>query len=132
MGRHARLVVADVALHVVQRGNNRQHCFRQDNDRLVYLSLLKQAASFWQCSLHAYCLMSNHIHLLFTPPHERACSAMMRDLGREYAAYFNRRYERTGSLWERPFRSCLVDSATYVLACYRYIERNPRSTPPSA
>ena len=125
MGRYARLVVPDVALHVVQRGNNRQNCFRQDNDRLVYLSLLKDALALRHCALHAYCLMTNHVHLLFSPRDETGCSLVMRDLGRDYAAYFNRRYERTGSLWERPFKSCLVDSADYVLACYRYIERNP-------
>jgi putative transposase len=125
MGRHARLVVPDVALHVMQRGNNRQDCFHHDNDRLVYLSILREAAALRQCAIHAYCLMTNHVHVLFTPPHEEACSLMMRDLGRDYASYFNRRYSRTGSLWERPFKSCLVDSAPYVLACYRYIERNP-------
>jgi putative transposase len=69
--------------------------------------------------------MTNHVHLLLTPAGDEACSLMMRDVGRDYAAYMNRRYERTGSLWERPFKSCLVDSAAYVLACYRYIERNP-------
>ena len=125
MGRYARLVVPDVALHVVQRGNNRQDCFLHDNDRLVYLSLLKEGLAFRRCALHAYCLMTNHIHLLMTPADGQSCSLTMRDLGRDYAAYFNRRYERTGSLWERPFKSCLVDSADYVLACYRYIERNP-------
>ena len=125
MGRYARLVVPDVALHVVQRGNNRQDCFLHHNDRLVYLSLLRDGVAFRHCALHAYCLMTNHIHLLITPGDEEACSLMMRDLGRDYAAYFNRTYERTGSLWERPFKSCLVDSADYVLACYRYIERNP-------
>jgi putative transposase len=125
MGRHARLVVPEVALHAVQRGNNRQDCFHHENDRLVYLSILKDAADLRQCAIHAYCLMTNHVHLLFTPPYQEACSLMMRDLGREYAAYFNRRYTRTGSLWERPFKSCLVDSASHVLACYRYIERNP-------
>lgn len=125
MGRSARLVVPDVALHMVQRGNNRQDCFLHDNDRLVYLSLLRNGVVFRHCALHAYCLMTNHIHLLVTPRDAEACSLMMRDVGRDYAAYFNRRYERTGSLWERPFKSCLVDSAAYVLACYRYIERNP-------
>jgi len=125
MGRYARLVVPDVALHVIQRGNNRQDCFLHDNDRLFYLSLLKDGLRFRECALHAYCLMTNHIHLLLTPRDGRACSLIMRDLGRDYAAYFNRRYERTGSLWERPFKSCLVDSSDYVLACHRYIERNP-------
>ena len=125
MGRFARLVVPDVALHIVQRGNNRQDCFLHENDRLVYLTLLRNGLAFRQCALHAYCLMTNHIHLLVTPRDAEACSLMMRDVGRDYAAYFNRRYERTGSLWERPFKSCLVDSADYVLACYRYVERNP-------
>lgn len=125
MGRYARPVFPGVALHAVQRGNNRQDCFHRDNDRLVYLSLLGDAARLRHCAIHAYCLMTNHVHLLFTPEDEAGCSLLMRDVGRDYAAYFNRRYERTGSLWERPFKSCLVDSAEYVLACYRYIERNP-------
>src|SRR4051812_5493709 len=125
MARHPRIVVPGVALHVCQRGNNRQDCFRQDNDRLVYLSLLRDYASYRQCAIHAYCLMTNHVHLLVTPAHAEGCALMMRDLGRCYAAYFNRRYEKVGALWQHPFRSCLVDSAEYVIACYRYIERNP-------
>ena len=125
MARHPRLIFPDVALHVLQRGNNRQDCFLQDNDRLVYLSILRDLARLRQCAIHAYCLMTNHVHMLITPPSAIACSLLMRDLLRRYAAYFNRRYSRTGSLWQRPFRSCLVDSADYVLACYRYIELNP-------
>lgn len=125
MARHPRLIFPDVALHVLQRGNNRQDCFLQDNDRLVYLSILRDLARLRQCAIHAYCLMTNHVHMLITPPSAMACSLLMRDLLRCYAAYFNRRYSRTGSLWERPFRSCLVDSSDYVLACYRYIELNP-------
>jgi len=125
MARHPRLIYPDVALHVVQRGNNRQNCFLHDNDRLVYLAILRDVAHLRQCLIHAYCLMSNHVHLLITPPSTVACSLMMRDVLRCYAAYFNRRYSRTGSLWERPFRSCLVESSAYVLNCYRYIELNP-------
>jgi len=125
MARHPRLVVPGIALHVHPRGNNRQECFRQDADRLVYVSMLGEAASHRRCAIHAYCLMTNHVHLLLTPQDEESCALLMRDLGRGYAAYFNRRYDKTGALWERPFRSCLVDSAEYVIACYRYIERNP-------
>src|SRR5689334_23149847 len=125
MARHPRLVVPGVALHVHPRGNDRQDCFRQDADRLVYLSMLRECASHRRCAIHAYCLMSNHVHLLVTPQEDQGCALLMRDLGRGYAAYFNRRYSKTGALWERPFRSCLVDSAAYVVACYRYIERNP-------
>lgn len=125
MSRHPRLVIPGVALHVRQRGNDRQNCFRHDNDRLVYLSMLRDLSRLRRCAVHAYCLMTNHVHLLLTPADEVGCALMMRDLGRCYAAYFNRRYEKSGALWERPFRSCLVDSADYVIACYRYIERNP-------
>jgi putative transposase len=69
--------------------------------------------------------MSNHVHLLLTPPSAEACARMMRQLGQRYTRYFNRRYLRTGTLWEGRFRSCVVESARYVLACYRYIELNP-------
>ena len=125
MARHARFVVPDVALHIIQRGVDRRECFIGDSDRLVYLSNLRQLLAHKHCALHAYCLMTNHVHLLLTPPDAQSCSALMRDLGQRYVAYFNRRYDRTGTLWEGRFRSCLVDSAPYVLACYRYIERNP-------
>jgi putative transposase len=125
MGRHSRLIVPGVALHVRQRANARQSCFRQDNDRLVYLSLLREHAAHRRCAVHVYCLMSNHVHLLVTPADEEGCALLMRDLGRSYAAYFNRRYDRMGNLWEHPFRSCLVESREYVLNCHRYIERNP-------
>ena len=125
MARHPRLIVPGVALHVHHRGNNRQDCFYQDNDRLVYLSILRDLSKLRGCALHAYCLMTNHIHALLTPQDDTGCSLMMRDLARRYAAYFNARYSRTGQLWEGRFRSCLVDSARYVLGCYRYIELNP-------
>ena len=125
MARHPRIVLPGVALHVTQRGNDRQDCFKQDNDRLVYLSLLRDYSRLRHCAIHAYCLMTNHVHLLISPEDARGCGLMMRDMGRRYAAYFNRRYEKVGALWQHPFRSCLVDSAEYVIACYRYVERNP-------
>ncbi len=75
--------------------------------------------------MHAYCLMTNHVHLLLTPPGVDSCSVLMRDLGQRYVQYFNSRHARTGTLWEGRFRSCLVESARYVLACHRYIELNP-------
>jgi putative transposase len=112
-------------MHIVQRGNNRIDCFRADADRLVYLSVLRELATLTHCAIHAYCLMTNHVHLLLTPESETGPSVLMRDLARCYASYVNRRYQRTGTLWEGRFRSCLVESAPYVLACYRYIEMNP-------
>jgi putative transposase len=125
MGRHARLIVPGVALHIRQRGHNGQDCFRERGDRLVYLAMLRDLCGHLPCALHAYCLMTNHVHLLLTPHDVSACALLMRDLGGCYGSYFNRRYARRGTLWEGRFRSCLVDSAAYVLACYRYIERNP-------
>lgn len=125
MARHPRVSFPGVALHVRQRGNDRQECFREDADRLVYLSALRAFCERWQCSLHAYCLMTNHVHLLLTPGDGGDCSMLMRDLGRSYVRYFNDRHGRTGTLWEGRFQSCLVDSAAYVIACYRYVEENP-------
>jgi putative transposase len=125
MPRRARYVVPDIALHVIQRGHNRNSCFKDDTDRMVYLANLAELLGKTACALHAYCLMTNHVHLLLTPPGAQACATLMRTLGQRYAQYFNRRYERSGALWEGRYRSCLVDSSAYVLACYRYIERNP-------
>ena len=112
-------------MHIRHRGVDRQECFRADADRLVYLSRLRELVRATRCALHAYCLMTNHVHLLLTPPDEGAPATLMRELGQCYVQYFNRRYGRTGTLWEGRFRSCLVESAGYVLACYRYIEMNP-------
>jgi putative transposase len=125
MPRQARLVVPNVALHVVQRGHDRRNCFRHDSDYLVYLSNLRDLSANTGCELHAYCLMTNHVHLLLTPRSPEGCALLMRSLGQRYVQYFNRRYARRGTLWEGRFRSCLVDSAPYVIACHRYIELNP-------
>lgn len=118
-------MVPDVALHIYQRGNNRQVCFRRPGDYLVYLAILREQFEKRACALHAYCLMTNHVHLLVTPQDATVCARLMRDLAGCYAGYFNRRYGRTGTLWEGRFGSCLVDSARYVLGCYRYVELNP-------
>jgi putative transposase len=125
MARHPRLIVPGVALHVYQRGNDGQACFREESDRWVYLSSLGEYAKRWQCALHAYCLMTNHVHLMLTPAHEDGPALLMRDLGRLYVRYFNDRHSRTGSLWEGRFHSCLIDSARYALGCQRYIDLNP-------
>src|SRR3954468_9233999 len=125
MARQPRLIVPDIALHIVQRGVDRQDCFSDETDRLVYLSLLRELCAETHCAVHAYCLMTNHVHLLLTPAASNAPSVLMRKVGQRYVPYFNRRYERTGTLWEGRFKSCLVESARYVLGCHRYIESNP-------
>jgi REP-associated tyrosine transposase len=125
MPRLARFILPGVAVHIVQRGNNRADCFRRDGDYMLYLLHLRELAAAFDCAVHAYCLMTNHVHMLITPPSAQNCMALMRNLGQRYVQHFNRTYERTGTLWEGRYRSCVVESAQYVLACYRYIEHNP-------
>src|SRR5258706_826975 len=125
MPRQPRLILPGVALHIIQRGNNRGACFVDESDYRLYLLHLRELAFKLECRVHAYCLMTNHVHLLLTPVSSDACVALMRDLGQRYVQYFNRRHHRTGTLWEGRFRSCVAESASYALACYRYIELNP-------
>ncbi len=125
MPRQPRPVIPEIPLQITQRGNNRQICFFDRSDFMVYLDLLRKAAKQSSCQLHAYVLMSNHIHLLVTPSDEAGPGAMMKSLGENYVRYVNRRYERTGGLWEGRYRSCLVQSETYLMVCQRYIELNP-------
>lgn len=124
MGRQPRFVVPDLPVHIVQRGNDRMPCFQVAEDYLVYLALLRSLMAK-AGRLHAFCLMTNHVHLLLSPVTVVAISALMRALAHRYAQYFNRKYSRTGSLWEGRYRSCVVESDSYVLACTRYIELNP-------
>lgn len=125
MPRTARTVLPGVALHVVQRGNNRAACFFTDGDRLAYLRLLLEYSRQAGCLVHAYCLMTNHVHLLLTPSEAGACGLLMKSVGQQYAQHVNRVHGRTGTLWEGRFRSSVAARADYVLACYRYIELNP-------
>lgn len=114
-----------VAVHVVQRGNNRAACFVSDEDRKFYLFHLARILPRAGCLLHAYCLMTNHVHLLLTTAESTGCGRLIKGVGELYARYFNRSYKKSGHVWEGRFKSCLVESEEYVLACYRYIELNP-------
>lgn len=125
MARHPRPDVPDVPQHIVQRGNNRGPCFFEDGHRLYYLGLLAAALRAHDVVLHAYVLMTNHVHMLATQRRAGGLSAMMQALGRCYVQWFNKRCDRTGSLYEGRFKSGLVDSDPYLLVCYRYIESNP-------
>jgi len=125
MPRPSRLVVAGQAHHIIQRGNNRQAIFFEDADRRFFLSALGDALGAHGCALHAYVLMTNHVHLLVTPEREAGVGGLMQSLGRRYVGHVNRLYGRTGTLWGGRFKSTIVDAEDYVLACYRYIEANP-------
>jgi putative transposase len=125
MPRRARLAIPGVPWHLIQRGNNRAVCFYAEEDYQFYLHYLEEFASRFGCSIHAYVLMTNHVHLLLTPQRADSASLMMKHLGQRYVQYINRSYRRSGTLWEGRFRSCLSQTEDYVLACYRYIELNP-------
>lgn len=125
MARPIRTVAPGVPLHVVQRGNNRATCFFDTGDFDRYLRFLHRAARDEHCRVHAYCLMSNHVHLLLTPEDQSACARFMKVVNQRYAQHLNRAHARTGTPWEGRYRSNVVYSMRYVLACYRYIELNP-------
>jgi len=125
MPRKPRFFVPGMPAHVVQRGNNRQATFFEDIDYEVYLSLVNEACDRYRCEIHAYVLMTNHVHILATPLEKESVSRMMQYVGRHYVPYVNQKYCRTGTLWEGRFKAAIVETATYLLACYRYIELNP-------
>ena len=125
MARKPRYNVVGLPQHVIQRGNNRQECFFNDEDRLFYCECLKEASKKYRCDIHTYVLMTNHVHLLTTPRIENGISFMMQSVGRRYVRYINNVYRRSGALWEGRYKASLVGSDNYVLACYRYIEQNP-------
>jgi putative transposase len=110
---------------VIQRGNNREACFYDEADYKAYLTFLKDAAIKHRVAIHAFVLMTNHVHLLLTPEDESGTGAMMQTLGRKYVQSFNHNHRRTGTLWEGRYKSTVVDADTYLLAVYRYIELNP-------
>lgn len=125
MARLPRVCPPDIPQHIIQRGNNRQPCFASEQDMQCYIHLLDEYARECGVAVHAWVLMTNHVHLLATPAEEGGISRMMQALGRRYVRYFNREYSRTGTLWEGRFKSCLIDSEHYMLRCQRYIELNP-------
>lgn len=125
MPRRPRLMLPGVPVHIIQRGNNRQACFVADEDYGAYLNWLEEYAGKCGCHMHAYALMSNHVHLLLTSDSIDGAGQMMKVLGQRYVQYFNRTYQRSGTLWEGRFRSCLTQEDGYLLSCMRYIELNP-------
>ena len=125
MGRLPRYEVPGVPQHVIQRGNNRQPIFADDGDYRAYLGWLGLAAAEHGVAIHAYVLMTNHVHLLVTPNTAGGIGRTLQSLGRRYVQYFNRSYGRTGTLWEGRYRSTVIDAERYFLTCSRYIESNP-------
>ncbi len=125
MARLPRLTLPDYPHHVIQRGNNRQAIFLSRDDREFFLTLLAEHAIAQQVAIHAYVLMDNHFHLLATPRTAEGLPRMMQAVGRRYVRYFNDRNQRSGTLWEGRYKSTIIQSESYLLACLAYIDLNP-------
>jgi putative transposase len=125
MPRRPRIHLDGQPLHIVQRGHDRQACFLAEEDYHAYLHWLREALAEHQCGLHAYVLMSNHVHLLLTPKKAQAVPRLVIALGRRYVQYVNQAHHRAGPLWDSRYKSSLIHADSYLLACQRYIELNP-------
>ena len=124
MPRPPRAFVPSCPQHLIQRGNNRTPIFLADADHTFFLDCLRDVSRRHGVAIHAYVLMTNHVHLLVTPTYADSLARLMQSMGRRYVRYFNTKYQRSGTLWEGRFKACLIDTDAYLLSCYRYIELN--------
>lgn len=125
MARLPRYVIPGQPQHIIQRGNNRQAIFAAAADYPFFRDALVEAAAEHGLAVHAYAWMTNHVHLLATPERENTLGKVLQSVGRRYVQYFNRVYQRSGTLWEGRYRATVVDSERYLLTLMRYIELNP-------
>ena len=125
MARLSRIVIPNQPLHIMHRGNNKQDIFKSEEDFIRIKEDLEFALSKSNCQLHAYVIMTNHLHLLITPKDKTDLSRFMQSMANRYVRYFNVKYQRTGTIWEGRFKSCLVDSDNHLFSLYKYIEMNP-------
>lgn len=125
MARLPRLTVPGYPHHLIHRGNNRQAVFHDDADYELLLNLLEEHAQREKVAVHAYVLMRDHFHLLATPQTETGLPVMMQAIGRRYVQAFNKRHNRSGSLWEGRYRATLIQPERYLLACMAYLDLNP-------
>jgi putative transposase len=125
VARLPRFFVPDMPLHVVQRGNNRGAIFASPDDFAFFHGCLVHAMRLYRASVHAYVLMTNHLHLVVTPSAASCIPKLMQSVGRVYVAYFNGRYARTGTLWEGRYKAAIIQDERYLLSCMRYVELNP-------
>ena len=125
MARQLRVYIPGISFHVIHRGNNRVSIFGESIDYEVFLSILQAQTRRYGVSVHAYTLMTNHYHLIVTPSDKRALPMTMKSVGIRYVQYFNRKYERVGTLWCGRYRSLIIEDERYWLTCLRYVEQNP-------
>jgi putative transposase len=120
-----RMFVPGLSHHVRHRGNNRCDVFVDAEDRETFLSMMGKSAQEYEVAIHGYTLMTTHYHAQVTAPDKDALPGMMQRLGKDYVRYFNKRYSRTGTLWEGRYRASLILDERYWFNCLRYIEANP-------
>lgn len=126
MPRTARIVIPNYPHHVIQRGHNRQTVFAGDDDFRYYLDTLAEWKERLECEVYAFCLMTNHIHLVVNPGADAEnLGRLMKHLAAKQTRYVNRLEQRSGTLWEGRFKSSLIETNAYLLACCRYVEMNP-------
>ena len=125
MPRRPRIILSNIPVKLLQKTANKQKCFRRDQDYQYYLQLLKQYTSESGCAIHAYALLPDHIHLLLTPKAEKSVASLMKNLGQLYTQYYNRTYQRKGSLWAGRFRSSVIEENSFLFPCKIFIEMNP-------
>ena len=125
MARLHRVVAPNITQHVIQRGNNRMDIFRTPSDFEVYFYALREASVRHRVQIHSYAFMTNHVHAMATPTSAAALAAAMQSVGRRYVSYFNRRYGRTGGMYDGRYRAFAIESDTYWFTCMRYVEFNP-------
>jgi len=126
MPRSSRIVIAGYPHHIIQRGHNRQTVFASDQDYLYYLENLKTWKEAYGCKVYAYCLMTNHVHLIINPGNDvRNMAYLMKRVAGRQTRYVNMLKKRTGSLWEGRYKSSPISTDEYLLMCCRYVELNP-------
>ena len=125
MARKPRSCPAGVPQHIIHRGANRQFIFKNSSDFEFYLTKLKGYCVEFNVYVHAWVLMSNHVHLLLTPNNDDGITLMMQRLAGSYGRYFNARYKCTGPIWEGRFKNIPVINATHLEQIQAYIEQNP-------
>ena len=125
MPRKPRFFLPHVPVHMIVRGHSRGAIYIEEPDCPAYLSWLQEGAELHECRIHAYVLMTNHVHLLLSASNPASLSKLPQYVGRRYVPYFNRKYGRSGALWEGRFKANIIESERYLLTCYRYIEMNP-------
>jgi putative transposase len=125
MPRKPRFYLPGTPVHIVQRGHSREPVFFENDNYSAYLEWLEQASERYGCAIHAYVLMTNHIHILATPDSQNSISQMMQYLGRHYVPYINHNYGSSGSIWEGRYKASMIHEDEYLLTCMRYIELNP-------